>query len=298
MSAETSTNDGKPYGVARVCRVFETPKSTFYSRLKPVEASADAVRQKPGPKTPMSDVQLLELIRKDLAESCFVGEGHRKVWARLRHERGICVGAKRILRIMRENKLLSPHRARQGSKNPHDGTIITEKPNDMWGTDGMMVQTVTDGWVWVFTVVEHWNAECVGFHVSKDGSRFSALEPILQGIRRHFGKPVPGVARGLTVRPDHGSQFTSHHYKAQLESWGIALSFAYVKQPQTNGVTERFNRTLREQVVHGRVYTNVGELREAIARFVPLYNSKWRVEKLGYMTPLEAREGYGQQSAA
>ncbi|MCL2825528.1 MAG: integrase core domain-containing protein [Polyangiaceae bacterium] len=79
---------------------------------------------------------------------------------------------------------------------------------------------------------------------------------------------------------------------------GIALSFAYVKQPETNGVTERFNTNLREQVVHRREYTNVGELREAIARFVPLYNSKWRVEKLEYMTPLETREGNGQQSAA
>ena len=36
----------------------------------------------------------------------------------------------------------------------------------MWGTDGVRVFTVDDGWGWIFTAVEDWNAECVGWHVS------------------------------------------------------------------------------------------------------------------------------------
>ena len=30
--------------------------------------------------------------------------------------------------------------------------------------------------------VDHWNAECVGWHVCKVGNRFAALEPIAQGL--------------------------------------------------------------------------------------------------------------------
>ncbi len=47
----------------------------------------------------------------------------------------------------------------------------------MWGTDGMRVQTVEDGWGWIFVGVEHWNAECVGFHVCKEGTRFPGRAP-------------------------------------------------------------------------------------------------------------------------
>ena len=82
---------------------------------------------------------------------------------------------------MRENQLLSPYRGRQGHPDPHDGTIVTEAPNLMWGTDGTKVFTLEDGWVWVFAAVEHWNAECVGWHVTKHGDRYAALEPISQG---------------------------------------------------------------------------------------------------------------------
>ena len=52
---------------------------------------------------------------------------------------------------MRENNLLSPHRCRRRGGNPHVGEIITHAPNLMWGTDGVRVFTVDDGWGWVFT---------------------------------------------------------------------------------------------------------------------------------------------------
>jgi len=43
------------------------------------------------------------------------------------------------------------------------------------------VFTLVDGWVGV-AAVKHWNAECVGWHVSKHGDRYAALEPISQGL--------------------------------------------------------------------------------------------------------------------
>ena len=56
---------------------------------------------------------------------------------------------------MRENNLLSPHRCRRRGGNPHVGEIITHAPNLMWGTDGVRVFTVDDGWGWIFTAIEH-----------------------------------------------------------------------------------------------------------------------------------------------
>ena len=97
---------------------------------------------------------------------------------------------------MRENNLLSPHRCRRRGGNPHDGEIITHAPNLMWGTDGVRVFTVDDGWGWIFTAVEHWNAECVGWHVCKRGDRFAALQPISMGLPGCMARPRPARLGG------------------------------------------------------------------------------------------------------
>ena len=51
-------------------------------------------------------------------------KGHRKLWARLRVIDGIRVGRTRVLRIMGENGLLSPHRRPPGPANDHDGVRL------------------------------------------------------------------------------------------------------------------------------------------------------------------------------
>jgi putative transposase len=140
MSRATSTGTGKPYGPQRVCRVLGFPRSTIYAgRARASSNVVPLVAQRRGPKPKMPDADLLEAIRDDLAASPFTGEGHRKVWARLRILRDIRVSRTRVLRLMRENALLSPHRRLQGKSAQHDGTITTSRPNEMWGTNGVRI---------------------------------------------------------------------------------------------------------------------------------------------------------------
>jgi len=154
----------------------------------------------------------------------------------------------------------------------------------MWGAEGSKVFTIRDGWAWVFAAVDHFNAECVGRHTCKKGDRFNALEPISQGLLKNFGSLQPQVARGLSLRIDAGSQYLSRHFQNQIQFRGIAPSFAFIEQPQTNGVVERFFRTLKEQIVYGRTYLTVEELRVAVDKFVELYNQEWRIERLGFIS--------------
>ena len=88
------------------------------------------------------------------------------------------------------------------------------------------------------------------------------------------------------------------HFLHQVEFWGITLSPACVAEPQTNGVAERFNRTLKEQATYGRVFRNLPEVRGAVRDFVERYNAHWRLEKLGFPSPLEARQVYAMNKAA
>jgi putative transposase len=126
-AAEVSAKTG--FALATVCKIVGAPRSSVYARA----AGGEPGGAKRGPRTQLSDEELLEKIRTAITDSPFSGEGHRKVCARLRREHGIRVGRKRVLRLMREAGLLAPQRARGRRRpRPHDGTIIPGGPNLIW----------------------------------------------------------------------------------------------------------------------------------------------------------------------
>ena len=125
-------------------------------------------RRKRGPKTELSDEALVEEIRQVLEESDFLGEGHRKVRVRLR-PKGIWVGKNRVLRLMRENRLLAPVRKGRHPRGDrsHSGRITTDTPNELWGTDATRFYTKADGWCWFFGAVDHCVSDVVGWPRSR-----------------------------------------------------------------------------------------------------------------------------------
>jgi hypothetical protein len=58
------------------------------------------------------------------------------------------------------------------------------------------------------------------------------------------------------------------HVQNQLRFWGTSPSYAFVGERETNGVIERLLRTLKEQIIHGRVFQTIDEVREAVREFV------------------------------
>lgn len=107
----------------------------------------------------MPDHELRVAIRREIAASPFVGEGHKKVTARLRL-RGICTSRKRVLRLMREAGLLAPTpRVRKRGKRLHDGRITTDTPDELWATDPTEAWTRRDGRCAVFAIVDHCTGE-------------------------------------------------------------------------------------------------------------------------------------------
>ena len=178
---------------------------------------------------------------------------------------------------MRENGLLSPHRQLPNPGEAHDGRITTDAPNLMWGTDATQIPTVLDGKVWLFAVVEHWNAEGIGWHVAKIGNRYAAAQAVGMAVKSVFGAVAGALARGVAIRHDHGSSFMSDHFQNQIKFWGMTPSFAFVREPETNGVAERFFRTFKEQVVHGRIYQTIDDVRAAAREFFERYNAEWLI---------------------
>ena len=106
MSAATSPGTGLAYGLRRVCAAWGMARSSFYAMTSGQHAEQPPAKRR-GPKPAISDQALLVAIEADLEASPWEGEGYRKVWAR-RVCRDIRVARKRVLRLMRENNLLSP----------------------------------------------------------------------------------------------------------------------------------------------------------------------------------------------
>ena len=179
-------------------------------------------------------------VRRVLEASPFHGEGYRKVWAKLRVE-GRRTSKERVRRLMREHDLQAPQRAGHAhGPKAHDGTITTEAPDVMWGTDMTATVTVAEGPAFVFVAVDHCTAECIGLHAAKRGTRFE-------------GSP------------------------------------SFVREPEGNGVAERFIRTLKENLLWVRSFATIEELRLALLAFKRTYNEQWMLEKYDYRSPAQVR---------
>jgi transposase InsO family protein len=266
-----------------VSRLWRTARATVYRQRSPATE-----HRRPGPLGPMPDDELVAAIRDLLAQGPFHGEGYRKIWARLRFA-GIRTSRRRVLRLTRKHGLQAPGRVgRPHGPKAHDGTIRTERVDLMWGTD--LTSTPTgEGQASIFVAVDHCSAECIGIHAARRATRFEALEPIRQGVRACFGAFADGVASGLKLRHDHGSQFVADDYQRELAFLGIASSPAFVREPEGNGCVERFIRTLKENLLWVRRFDTIEELRLALHAFKQTYNHTWIVERHGYQTPAAVR---------
>ena len=143
--------------------------------------------------------------------------------------------------------------------------------------------------VYVFVAVEHANSEVVGIHAARSANRFEALEPVRQGVRGCFGAIAPGVARGLKLRHDHGSNYMAGDFQDEIKCLGIEASPSFVREPEGNGVAERFIRTLKENLLWVKTFETIEELRAELVAFARRYNETWLVARHGYKTPAQVR---------
>ena len=286
MSQTLSPSVARCYGLARVARVWKVSRASVYRSLR--ETQPTTIARRPGPIGACSDAELADHIRRQIDASRFHGEGYRKLWARLRFA-GVRASPRRVRRVMRENGLLAPHRVGRTETKLHDGTIVTDKVNEMWGTDMTQTITVREGRANVFVAVEHANSEVVGIHASRSANRFEALEPVRQAVHRCFGAIAPGVARGLKLRHDHGSNYMSGDFQNEIKCLGIEASPSFVREPQGNGVAERFIRTLKENLLWVRTFDTIEELRAALIEPARHYNENWLVARHGHLTPAQVR---------
>jgi len=284
-----------PVGLVPVCVELAIPRSTVYTQRIPM---SPVPRRKPGPKPLVPDGDLLAAIREVLTDPPFMGEGHRKVHARLRY-RGIHADIERVRLLMRDHGLQAPGKPRRVlGPRTHDGTITTQRPDEMWGTDATSTMLLNGQQATIFGVYDHCTCELLGIHAAIEAHRYEAMVPLHQACRTAFGSVGQAIAGGLKLRHDNGSQFVSQAFQAEVRFLGMDSSPSFVRAPEGNGCIERFWRTLKEQLLWIHSYATLDDLNQALQDFRDLYNHHWLIERHKQRSPAWVRQNLLAQGTA
>lgn len=251
-------------------------------------------------KRAQDDVQLASVVRAVHEESRRT-YGSPRVHRELR-ERGICVGRKRVERVMRENDLMGRRRPRfrRTTDSKHDGPIApnllernftTDQPDRVWVGDITYIWT-NAGWLYLATIIDLFSRRVVGWSMASQ----MRTELVLGALQAALGKRTPSPS-GLIFHSDRGSQYASAAFREALEAAGIRSSMSRKGDCWDNAVAESFFSTLKTELVHRLTFLNRQAARFAIAEWVEVfYNGKRRHSAIDYATPREAEEQFHRQT--
>jgi transposase InsO family protein len=208
--------------------------------------------------------------------------GYRRVWALLRQE-GWEVNHKRIRRLwVLEGHKVPPAKRSSGSKAKGSGAgaawnLSATAPNDVWSYDFLEGRTASGGSFRVLNVVDEFTRRALGSHVARSvGSRDVAQ--VLERLFERHGRP-------RRLRSDNGREFIAESLGDWLAVQGVQPVFIEYGSPWQNPFVERFNRTMRDEVLNGESFDSVTEARVVIAGWIREYNTLRPHRGLGMKTP-------------
>ena len=243
MSQDMSTSQNRIVQVSRKCALAGLARSSLYFARRAGQCARGGPTGSTGGRR---DSELFEPTRSVLSASAFLGEGYRKVWAKLRH-RGIRTSPSRVLRLMRKHELRAPtHGGAPREPRSNEGTIIPPAPNMRWGTDLTGTWTMREGSASVLLTVDDHTAEVLGIHAAAPATRWEAPEPVRQAVCHCFGSIDEKVTAGIELRHDQRLQYISGDFQNQIEFLGLRSSPSLVRAPEGNGCVERAIRTLQK----------------------------------------------------
>jgi putative transposase len=209
--------------------------------------------------------------------------GYRRIWALLRSE-GFAVNRKRIERLWRAEGHRVPPRRSQASGQRAQGSALNAPwnlaagaPNDVWSYDFLATRTRAGGQIRVLNVVDEYTRVALGCRVARSiGARDVIAE--LERLFEAHGKP-------RVLRSDNGREFIAASLQEWLAEQGVQAAFIERGSPQQNPFVERFNGTMRDEVLRGEEFETVLEARVVLSAWLDEYNARRPHRGLGMLTP-------------
>jgi putative transposase len=225
---------------------------------------------------------LLERVRELKADHPFWG--YRRVWAYLRYVDRLVVNQKRVYGIMKAHDLLvRPNPKLRAKRKTDTSKPRPTRPNEWWGVDMTKVMIEGFGWVYVVVVLDWYSKKVVGHYAGLQARAWHWLVALNRAVNRQFPQGIEG--QSLHLMADNGCQPTSLAFMRACAGLGIRQAFTSYSNPKGNADTERFLRTVKEELVWLREWTSPAAFFAALDRWLADYNASYLHSALGYRAP-------------
>lgn len=217
--------------------------------------------------------------------------GYRRVWAYLKYVKGYQANKKRVYRLMgKHNLLVKPSLRVRANRAPKRSKPKPDKPNQWWGIDMTKVMVEGFGWMYILVILDWWSKKIVGHYAGVQCTSRHWLEALDMAVNRQFPEGVMG--HELSLMSDNGCQPTSERFMKACRDLGLKQAFTSYNNPKGNADTERVIRTLKEELLWLREWTNPFELAEELNAWIQSYNTSYLHSALDYRTPEQAETAY------
>jgi transposase InsO family protein len=289
IEAEKTEQDGN---IAKACVLLEVSRSAYYEWSKHIPSARD-----------LSDAELGNKI-VDIHTQSRRTYGAPRITTKLA-EAGICVGQKRVARLMVRRGLIGRCKRRFKVTTTPDPDATSLAPDlikrnfspqaheldTAWCGDITYIRT-WEGWLYLATVIDLASRKVVGFAMA-DHMRSELVEDALK-MAIEQRKPAPG----LIFHSDRGSQYTSKDFWTLLKQHHIVQSLSRPRQCWDNAVAESWFATLKEELIYRQGWPTRTMARRAIFEFIEVFYNRQRLHSsLGNLTPVAYEEGRHQDSA-
>ena len=258
------------YALATVARIMQVSRQALYR----VPTPRSAPQRRP-PADPIEQAIVAEAMANQT-------DGYRMVCAFVRRKLGVPVNRKRVLRVMRERKLIQRRRPLERRKRP--GFFRVERPRQLWQLDMTSIWVAEHGWCYLNAIIDCCTREIVAWSLELRCRADEAIAVVEQAAAVH------GIQSGeLTLGSDNGSAFTARRFRAKLGELGIKHRRGGYRDPESQAFIESWFGKLKEREVWLNEYETLDDARRGIGGYVDRYHHRPH-SRLGYKTPNEVKE--------
>lgn len=246
------------YGISRACRVLDIPRSNFYRKSIKDDTEVASALQKKAEEHPREGFwKAYHRLRR---------EGHR--WNHKRvHRVYVACG----LNLRRKGKKRLPERIQQPLEVP-------KYLNHTWSMDFMQDRLENGRKIRLFNVIDDFNRQALCVEVESSFKSCNILW-VLNHLIKRFGKPK-------RIRMDNGPEFIATTTQSWSEGHGIEFVYIQPGKPTQNSFIERFNGSLRRDVLDAISFQTIQEVRAESQRWMDDYNNNRPHESLGNLPPI------------
>ena len=209
-------------------------------------------------------------------------DGYRLVTAWVQRKLGRAVNRKRVLRVMRERKLIQ--RRTHEPKRRRPGFFMVTRPGELWHLDMTSVWVAEHGWVYLNAIIDCLTREIVGWQLSLRCRAVEAITVIEAAVREQA--ILPGM---LTLGTDNGSAFTARATRLVISGLGVRHRRGGYRDPESQAFIESWFRYLKERCVWRHESETLDQAREVIGAYIDHYHDRPH-SRLDYRTPAEVRQ--------